>query len=217
MKDFLASIMVSRIALLSVAAAAVLTPAAPAQTKADFDKVAKLLEDGKKRFLEVLATVKDEQWNAHAPGIRHSIGEEVEHIALSENELQQVVLASLRSPEQAAAPARLKGKLALIEDVLLGKDAAAEGYKPPGKIVNRDEALEFYSSANRKLMALLESSRGKPMAQHVYEHPSKKIGELTGFQWFYYIAYHRERHIRQIEALLKNPAIPGSVQSAAVR
>ena len=190
---------------------------AAAQTKAEFDKAAKLLDDGKKRFLELINKVNEEQWNAHAPGIRHSIGEEAEHIALSENELQQVILASLRSPEQPAASERLKGKIALIEEVLLGKDAVAEAYTPPKKLINRDEVLEFYGAANRKLTALLDSSRDKPMAQHVYEHPNGKVGELSGLQWFYYIAYHRERHIRQIEALLVHPAIPGSTQSAALR
>jgi hypothetical protein len=190
---------------------------APAQTKAEFDKVEKLLADGKKHFLEVIAKVTDEQWNAHAPGIRHSIGEEAEHIALSENELQQVIMAALRGTEQPAAPERLKGKVAVVEEVLLGKDAVAEGFTPPKKIVNREELLEFYGAANRKLTALFESCRDKPMAKLVYEHPNAKIGELNGLQWFYYIAYHRERHIRQIEALLVNPAIPGSTQSAALR
>ncbi len=188
-----------------------------AQTKADYDKVQKMLDDGKARFLALVNKVTEEQWNAHAPGIRHSIGEEAEHIALSENELQQVVLSSLRSPEQPAAPQRLKGKVAVIEEVLLGKDAVAEAFDPPKKIVNREELLEFYGAANRKLMALLASSRDKQLGQHVYVHPNDKIGELTGLQWFYYIAYHRERHIRQIEALLVHPAIPGSVQSARLR
>lgn len=190
---------------------------ASAQTKAELDKIAKILDDGKKHFLELVNKVTDEQWNAHAPGIRHSIGEEAEHIALSENELQQVILAALRSPEQPAAPERLKGKVAVIEEVLLGKDAVAEGYDPPKKLINRGEVLEFYAAANRKLTALLESSRETPIAQHVYVHPNEKIGELNGLQWFYYIAYHRERHIRQMEALLVHPAIPGSTQSAALR
>lgn len=189
----------------------------PAQTKADFDKVEKLLVDGKKRFLEVIAKVTDEQWDAHAPGIRHSIGEEAEHIALSENELQQVILTALRGTEQPAAPERLEGKIAVVEEILLGKDAVAEAFNPPKKIVNREELLEFYGAANRKLMALFESCRDKPIAKLVYEHPNAKIGELNGLQWFYYIAYHRERHIRQIEALLVHPAIPGSTQSAKLR
>lgn len=189
----------------------------PAQTKADYDKVQKLLEDGKAKFLALIEKTTDEQWTARAPGVRHSIGEEAEHIALSENDLQQVVLGSLRSAEQPAAVERLKGKIATVEEVLLGKDAVAEAFDPPGKIVNRTELLEFYAAANRKLMTLLESCREKPIAQHVYVHPNQKIGELNGLQWFYYIAYHRERHIRQIESLLTNPAIPGAVQSAQSR
>ncbi len=188
-----------------------------AQTKADFDKIEKILEDGKARFLELIERTTDEQWNARAPGARHSIGEEAEHIALSENDLQQVVLGSLRSPQQPAAVERLGGKEKVVEEVLLGEDAVAESFNSEGKIANREELLEFYAAANRKLMRLLESCREKPMAQHVYVHPNDKVGELNGLQWFYYIAYHRERHMRQIEALLSNPAIPGAVTSASLR
>jgi hypothetical protein len=188
-----------------------------AQSPAEYDKVQKILEDGKKRFLELVEKTTDEQWSARAPGVRHTIGEEAEHIALSENDLQQVVLGALRSPEQPAAVERLKGQVEVVQEVLLGKDAVAEAFDPPGKIVNKKELLEFYGAANRKLMNLLESCREKPMAQHVYVHPNQKIGELNGLQWFYYIAYHRERHIRQIEALLSNPAIPGAVKSAQLR
>ena len=192
------------------------TPLA-AQTQAEFDKIEKILEDGKKRFLELIDKTTDEQWGARAPGIRHSIGEEAEHIALSENELQQVVMSALRSPEQPAAVERLKGKVDVVHEVLLGEDAVAEAFDAQGKIVNKAELNEFYAAANRKLMNLLESSREKPLAKHVYVHPNPKIGELNGLQWFYYIAYHRERHIRQIEALLIHPAIPGSVQTAELR
>jgi hypothetical protein len=190
---------------------------APAQTKVEFDRIQKLLEAGKKRFLDTIDKVTDEQWNARLPEHHHTIGHEAEHIALSENDLQQVIQLAMESPEQPEAPQRLKGKIAVVEELLLGKDAAAEGYRPPEKMINKSEVLEFYGAANRKLMALLDSSRGEPLAKHVYVHPKEEIGELNALQWFYYIAHHRERHIRQIEALLANPAMPGSVQSAKLQ
>jgi hypothetical protein len=81
--------------LLSTLAAAPLT----VQTKAEYDGP-KAVEDRSKRFLELIGKTTDEQWNARGPGIRHTIGEEAEHIALSENGLQQVIPGAWRSPEQ---------------------------------------------------------------------------------------------------------------------
>jgi len=49
---------------------------------------------------------------------------------------------------------------------------------------------------------------------HVSEHPVSEVGLLTALQWFYYIAYHRERHIRQIEAIKSHPEYPRVARSA---
>lgn len=185
---------------------------APAQTKAELAEARKTLADGSKRFMDLMATVTDEQWKVRVSGIAHTIGEEVEHISLSENDLQQVVLNALKEPADPDAPTELADKKDVVHEVLLGKDATAERFKYQDKIADRRDFMEYYPPAHARLMKLFDESTN--LAQHVYKHPSQKIGRLNAVQWFYYIAYHRERHVRQIEALLAHPDMPGSRKSA---
>ena len=185
----------------------------PAQTKQEIAEVDKLLRDGSERFLALVRDLTPEQWNAKVPLIQHTIGEEAEHIALSENELQQVVLYAMQAAPVPGAGERLKGKQDQVKEVLLGKDAA-ENFQAAGKIANKAELLEYFPIVHKKLIAMWESTKEKDMSDHVYMHPLPKVGELNALQWFYYIALHRERHIRQIEALRTHPDFPGQKQSA---
>lgn len=197
-------------ALLASALAATPSPAA-AQTAAEIAEARAVLERGAARFREVINGLNEEQWNFRGSGIAHTPGQEAEHIALSENDLQRVINNAMKSEANAAVAEALAGKQEELKEIMLGEDAA-EAYKAPGKIINKAEVNEFFDAAHAKLMRLLDSSEN--LSQHVYTHPVDKIGDLTALQWFYYIAYHRERHVRQIEAIMAHPDFPGRVQSA---
>lgn len=192
--------------------AGTLATPAPAQTQAELAEARKTLEEGSKRFMDLMAKVTDDQWNVRVSGITHTIGEEVEHISLSENDLQQVVANALKEPADPNAPEELADKHEVVREVLLGEDATAERFKYQDKIADRRDFMEYYPPAHDRLMKLFDGSSN--LAQHVYKHPSQKIGRLHAVQWFYYIAYHRERHVRQIEALLAHPDMPGSHKKA---
>lgn len=182
---------------------------AGAQSRKDKDEIAKLLEAGQREFLDLIEPLDEKQWNFRTPTIRHTVGEEAEHLALSENELQRVIRDAKSDPEAARA---LTDKQEQVKEILLNPDEPAENFKPLSKLINKSEVLEFYGQAYRKLMRLLESSEN--LNERVYKHPNDKIGELNGLQWFYYIAYHRSRHIEQIRAVMAHPDFPGRVQSA---
>ena len=78
--------------------------------------------------------------------------------------------------------------------------------------INLPEVLEYCGKANRSLMELLAGS--DDLDETVYEHPDDEIGYLTGRQWFYYIAYHRLRHIEQIEAVMSHENFPRRILQA---
>lgn len=184
-----------------------------AQTKAEIAEADKLLRGGAERFLALVEGLSSEQWNAKVPLIPHSIGEEAEHIALSENDLQSVILQAMQAAPVEGSAERLAGKEKKIYEVILGDDKA-ENFKSPNKIANKAELMEYFPLVHKKLIALWEQSQERKMGDHVYKHPLDKIGELNAMQWFYYIAYHRERHIRQIEAILSHPDFPGAHKTA---
>lgn len=179
-----------------------------AQTQADIDKVAKLLEDGGKRFLTLVAEVTDEQWDFRVPGIKHTLGEEIEHIALSESDLQRTVDRALKSPARPGAEDA--AKIDEMRDYFLGAETTAENFKGQNKIVNRSELEEFFPPAHSRLLKLLRGSQN--LSEHFYR--TGKFGRLSGLQLFYYVAFHRERHMRQMEALQSHPDMPGSKMTA---
>ena len=88
--------------------ASILTVPALAQTDAQREAAAKLLDEGKERFLELIESVTEEQWNFRVATAAHTIGEEAEHIALSENELPRVVQQALRKAPNPAKAKSLK-------------------------------------------------------------------------------------------------------------
>lgn len=172
--------------------------------------VEKLLDDGKQQFLELIQSVREDEWNFRVGQIRHTIGEEAEHIALSENDLQKQVRQALEKGPRPSMARPLKGK----EDVLkeFFAENSAESFRPKQTLINVAEILEYYTKANRGLMRLLAESEG--LSEAVLKHPSSKIGDLTGLQWFYYIAYHRLRHVNQIKAIMAHADFPRRVRPA---
>jgi hypothetical protein len=173
-----------------------------------------LLKQSAKEFLAVIDNVSQEQWNFKAGNLRHSIGEEAEHVSFAEQELQKVLTAALKSGNDPAKAADLKGKEAKVRELMLDAAKGAENFKPRGRINSKLEVLEYFSSAHNKLLQLLAGAQG--LDTHIYKHPNKDYGLLTARQWFYYIAYHKQRHVKQIEAIKAHPDYPGRVRKAAL-
>ena len=182
----------------------------PARAAAQTAAVEKLLNDGKERFLKRIQAVNNSEWNLRINQFPHTIGEEAEHVALSENDLQRVVEEALLQGPRPTLAEPLKGKEEMLREFFA--DSAAENYRPQKTLINIPEVLEYYGKANRSLMKLLV--RSDDLDETVYEHPNDEIGYLTGRQWFYYIAYHRLRHIEQIEAVMSHEDFPRRILSA---
>jgi hypothetical protein len=186
-----------------------MTAALCAQPADERALVAKMLQAGSDRFLGLLDTVDEKQWNFRPETFRHSIAEEAEHIAMSESGLQQVIHRALEVDPKPGLDEELGGKEELLREFFLGKESAAEKFDAPGRLASKAEVVQFYLDAHERLLALLEQAENLHLRGA--RHPNPAIGPLTGLQWFHYIAYHRERHVRQIERILDHPDLPGKV------
>lgn len=201
----------SRVFVLALCSAA-LPAAAYAQEAAAKAKVEELLKQSAKEFLAVINDVNEEQWNFKGNGVRHSIGEEAEHVSFAEQELQRVILNALKAAADPKRAADLKGKEAKVRALMLEAEKGPENYKPRGRLNSKLEVLEYFPIAHNKLMQLLAGSRD--LSAHIYKHPNKDYGELTTMQWFYYVAYHKQRHVQQIKAIKAHQDYPGRVRTA---
>ncbi len=203
----------SRAALgVGVALLALWPGIAAAQNKAKVESLKKELRDSADEFVKLIAPLSDEQWNFKSPKIRHTIGNEAEHIALSENDLQRVIQKALTADAEPAKAKELAGKEGKIKDLMLNPARPAESYKPAGRLNSKAEIQEFFPRAHRNLMELIETS--SDLETHVYKHPNKTYDDLTALQWFYYIVYHKRRHIEQIRTIMALPDFPSASASA---
>lgn len=162
-----------------------------------------VLQDSADKFRDVVGGIQAVDWRFRSKDFRHSIGEEAEHAALSHQALQSIVRRALGrdpSPERARG---LAGKKDLIHREMLYGPMRPENYKPKGTLLSKAEVFEYFESAHEKAVRLLKTSQNLNI--HVYKHPSPTYGELTALQWFYYIAYHTQRHTQAIQLMTELP------------
>lgn len=185
---------------------------AAAQLDAQAQAVLKELKASGETFLDLIEPLTQEQWDFKPQGLRRSIGNEAEHIALSENDLQRVVQQALDADADPAKAKELAGKEKEVKDHMLNPERNAEFFKVPGRLNSKAEVQEFFRRAHRNAVQLLESS--EDLGMHIHKHPNEKYGELTGVQWFYYITYHKLRHCNQIKAIMARPDFPTGESAA---
>ena len=165
---------------------------AVAQDAAQIETARKTMEEAGKKFLALIQGLTAEQWNFKPATGRHSIGEEAEHVALSEHDLQQIIQQVMASPKNLAVAKTLAGKEKEIRDLMLSPNTKPENFKSPQKLKTLPEVLEYFNRAHgRSLNALVSTP---DLSAHVLDHPLPDYKSLTAFQWYFYVAYHNLRH-----------------------
>lgn len=185
---------------------------AHAQTPAELADVRKLIGEANETFVQLIEDITDAQWTFKSGKFRRTIGEEAEHIALAENDLQGVVANALQADKDLAKAKTLAGKEKMVRTQMLSPQKRAEFFKPPNRLKSKAEVQEFYRRAHRSLLRSIELA--PDLEGHIYRHPNKKYGDLTALQWYYYIGYHKLRHCEQIRQIMAQPDLPGGAQKS---
>ncbi|MDA0207101.1 MAG: DinB family protein [Acidobacteria bacterium] len=160
------------------------------------------------QFQEALAGISEQQWNYKAPTQKHAIGALAEHAALSANDLQKMVQRALEAGPNPELAATLTGQTKVVRDVMLSVEQPPENFRPSGRLVTKADIDEYFPQARTKALYQLDSA--KYLELSVARHPSKRIRDLTGVQWFYYIAYLLQAHTEQIGRIKADPGYPKS-------
>ena len=182
------------------------TAALQAETSVDdVEKQLKALGDHVNALLDRTDEV---YWQFKPTGFRHSIGEEMEHLALAHQDLQGVFARALKKGEQAEKAETLSGKEEFLRERMLDPENKAESYGVKNMLRSKAEVAEYFKRAHRKALEVIRSVPDPSL--YVYKHPSPTYGELTGLQWLYYLVYHGERHAIWIEKMLDHPEFAGA-------
>jgi DinB superfamily len=170
-----------------------------------------LIEELKESKSAVQKSVKgltDKQLNFKANAKNWSIKECLQHIALAENNLWNIVDANLKKSPNPEKKADIQVKDADILTLLTegGKKLEAPENFKPGKATwkTTEETLDAFKDKRTSLIKYAKTSTAD-MRNYVLQMP---IGNIDAYQMLLYISAHTKRHTMQIEEIKANPAFP---------
>jgi hypothetical protein len=193
--------------ILLLCAAVLLAPTIFAQTlsQSDREKGIKYLEQTRDAIVADTKNLTAAQWNFKAAPDKWSVALTLEHIALAEDNLYQLVTDKvMKSP--AGAPDRDIAKmdaqvLAMVPDRSTKRQAPPD-LVPTGRWAPAETLDHFLQSRARTI----EFLRTTPdLRQHVMDSP---LGPLDAYEWLLFIAAHSERHTKQILEVEASPDFP---------
>ena len=138
---------------------------------------------------------------------RWSILEYIEHLAVSDDALVQLIRRSLETPAQPETEEQRRAREQKIRETQMprGVNRAPEMLKPGGQFKSLAEALAAFLAARDRT---LEFARTTQDDLRSHFSPHTVLGPLDGYQWLTGNAHHAETHaghIREIRAMAEFP------------
>jgi DinB superfamily len=167
-----------------------------------------LLKETKKYFLKNTKGLSDAQLDFKASPEKWSIRQCMEHIALSESFLDQVIQGTLKGAANPEKRSEIKIKdedLVIMLTDRTKKAQAPEPIQPKGSFKTADEAIAAFSVARDKHIDYIKTTQDD-MRNHCVPHPA--FGMMDTYQWMLLLAGHSKRHTLQIEEVKASPGFP---------
>jgi hypothetical protein len=203
---------------LAAAAMIVLSAALPARAEglsaADRAKAAQYLTQTRDQVLAEAERLTDAQWNFKPAPDRWSVGEVVEHLALTEPLLFEAHTKALATPPASAElRAKTEGKDDTIRKMVPDRSQKFTAPEPlrPGQLGGRAEVLAAFKERRAKTIDYIKTATGDFRA-HVVPSPTP-FGELDAYQWLLFIGAHTERHLAQIREVKADAGFPRPTQN----
>ncbi len=159
------------------------------------------LEESRRRLLEAVDGLTEEEWRRRPESQGWSVAECFEHITAAELPLPRFFAgpAMMRPSEEDRR--EIRGKDDLVRRRLRdrsGKDESPERIRPKGRFATREEALRTFQERRAANLAYVRET-SEPLRDRFAPHPY--VGVIDGFQWLRHLAGHTERHAAQIEEI----------------
>ena len=172
------------------------------------DRAMSYLHATQKQVSDTIATLTPAQLDFHAGPNRWSVGDCLEHLALTETGLfgmlKGQVMASPAAPEKVALTA---GKDDAVIKAISSREVKAkapEMFVPSHKWKTTAETLAAFRAARRATIAYVETTPAE-LRLHFTEMPGML---MDGYQVILMIGAHTERHLAQMKEAMADPAFP---------
>jgi hypothetical protein len=163
------------------------------------------LEATRRAYHEALESLTPEQWSFRPAPDRWSIAECAEHLATAEVSLQKLLAAAR---PRAGPTAESRPTDASVRNIIRDRSRKAEAperVRPKGRFPGRDETLAVFAERRGANIAFLRATQDS-LRELCFPHPF--AGEIDGYQWVISLYTHVERHLEQIQEILKDPGFP---------
>jgi hypothetical protein len=192
------------IALLLLAGAAAVR--AQDVTQAEKDKALQYLETTKKNVLEATKGLSEAQWNFKPAPDRWSVAQAVEHIAVAEDFIREMLKEKIMMAPAGDAGRDVKkadeAVLAMVPD-RTHKAQAPEPLVPTNRFGSPEGSIKHFMESRATTEDFLKTATG--LRDHVADSP---LGKLDGYEFVLLIAAHSERHTKQINEVKADPNFP---------
>lgn len=182
---------------VSLVWAAAMPATAASMTQQEKKALLDHLERTRSLFLESVEGLSEEQWNFRAGEDRWSIAECAEHIAVTEEFLQenitQLITGEAATPEQLESSVKDATVLQFIVD-RSQKFEAPKPIQPTARWKDPAQSLRIFEEERNKTVALVKS--GGDLRKFASAHPA--FEQLDAYGWFLFLSGHVERHTMQI-------------------
>jgi hypothetical protein len=178
-------------------------------TDLEREKALGLLNRSRQKLLDAVDGVSENQARWKPAADRWSILEYVEHLAVSDDGLIEIIKRSLRTPARPETEAQRKERETRIRDTPIprGANHAPEMLQPGGRFASLQEAVAAFLAARERSLEYTRSAQ-EDIRSHFTDH--SVLGPLDGYQWLMGNARHAETHAGHIRELREIAEFPSA-------
>jgi hypothetical protein len=169
-------------------------------TDLERQKALGLLNRSRQTLLDAVDGVTENQARWKPAADRWSILEYVEHLAVSDDGLIEVIKRSLATPARPETEDQRQERETKIKEtpVPRGANRAPEMLQPGGRFASLQEAIAAFLAARERSIEYARSTQ-EDLRSHFTDH--SVLGPLDGYQWLMGNARHAETHAAHIREL----------------
>jgi hypothetical protein len=167
----------------------------------DIDEIFSALATTRRRILEQVEALSDEQANARPAPDTWSVAEIIEHLSISEARMVALVSHLLGQEAAVAANAGSSGSSISIQVMT---ERAAEKFTAPAFLeptggLPLAESLAKLRESRAALIGLRPRIEARDYSHVTYPHPA--FGPLNLYQWLAAVEFHECKHLDQIQTI----------------
>jgi hypothetical protein len=176
-------------------------------TDAEREMAVKELKQTRDHLLSVVEELTDEQLNFKSSPESWSVGECVEHLAISESSFSEMLQGALQAPADPSRRTEVKITDTDLMAMIVSRDKkvkTSEAFEPSGKFGTNGETLEAFTSKRDEHIDYVQNTEDD-LRNHYGQLP---FGTIDGYQILLFMSGHTERHVRQMEEVMAHPDFP---------